>query len=620
MRGRTAQQVARTGARPPSNPPAMPGPGRDQSGAPDPLILQLPAWGRVVSITAERGFGHLCGSDPRERYFFHFSARWPKYATGRSEPGNGDSVLFILGTDPRAPEVRRVVGWARVADLAWGAWTPPTDQKGLDALRRTALDTVPLADLWDLMRADWYAKTWQGQSVPRDLEDSILAEVWLARIREMSPQQLGSDRAGHKLAGSRYRRTGAWSTGRLLDSCALPQLAAMDIPRAEWLVGASAEHQQRLVKWMLLGGKGQVPDDWQPWFASSALYAPGVAEYLIEQGLRPDATTRPWVRRLICQGLLGRTLVERWVGEDEAEAVALFEWLSPPRRQHFWSVWRNDRSRLGAAMGETADATMICRLGALAVDLETDGKLIRQVGCATADQVELIFDADSGGTDLDRAMQLLAARMQAATLVVGHNVLAWDWPVIRRQVDALAPPAIWDTLLVQLLLEPQATSHGLGSNHQAHDDAEAARLLFERQCIRVPRTWAASLLAGELSDERQLLGHLIVSLTGTLDYARPAPPWLQRAGDVGPVQVLPDDQMHQVDWVPGVTVVRAHPRDNLTRAFLQIDADLLAQALTWGIRARSVRPGVAGRGPRGRQTGHRAACRNDPALASGRQG
>jgi hypothetical protein len=443
--------------------------------------------------------------------------------------------------------------------------------------------------LWKLMRADWYAKVWAGKTVPTDLEDPLLAEVWLARIQAMPPEQLRDERVRQMLAQSRYRREGAWSTGSLLDACSLPQLAELGTPRTGWMAGASASHQQRLMQWVLFGGQGQVPTQWMPWFAAARGHEAAVARYLIEEGFPPHATTRPWVVELLRKGLLEKSLIERWVGEDDADAVALFEWLPAARRNHLWAVWQKDRPRLVTALGgNLAAAITLCKLGAIGVDLETDGQAIWQAGCATVDQAELMFDDRSSVPDLDRAMQLLAARMQASPLVVGHNFLAWDLPVIRRHVDGLVSPPVWDTLLVQFLLEPQAASHGLGSNHQAHDDAEAARRLFDKQCTRVPHTWAARLLAGDFDDDRQMLRHVIDSLTGTHDYARSAPPWLHPAGDAGAVQVLPEDQVHEVDWVPGVTVVRAHPTENLARDFLQIDADLLARAL----------PGESGLEPR----------------------
>ena len=64
-------------------------------------------------------------------------------------------------------------------------------------------------------------------------------------------------------------------------------------------------------------------------------------------------------------------------------------------------------------------------------------------------------------------------------LVVGHNAIAWDRPVLHRlgNDDGLLPQPVWDTLLFSWLLAPWEPVHALTGSaraHRAEDDAVAA--------------------------------------------------------------------------------------------------------------------------------------------------
>ena len=214
----------------------------------------------------------------------------------------------------------------------------------------------------------------------------------------------------------------------------------------------------------------------------------------------------------------------------------------------------------------------------LAVDLETDGQAIWEVGCARAKRKELLYDQKQGG-NLSSALEQFAQRLKSTQLLVGHNLLAWDWPVLSQHLDVARPPQLWDTLLVEYLLAPQASSHALGSSHHADDDALAALKRFEEQIASLAPPFARELILGKFADVAQLLDGVAKAMSESTSYARVAPNWLASCDCADALVVLPKHRLHEVDWVPDVTVVCANTAENLPSDLLQIDIDRLALTL-----------------------------------------
>jgi superfamily II DNA helicase RecQ/superfamily I DNA/RNA helicase len=510
------------------------------------LQYELPLWGKVASLQTDRGFGSLSCVTQTKPVFFHFTARQSRQPVDGNTLCIGEPILFIMGTDRRAPGKPRAVRWARVRDLSWGGGELPHDQASLDALRRDALATVSMDALWSLLRADWYVKNWGGNA-PDDLNDSVLRALWFDRIASLSPHEL----------------------------------AVLCTPKALWIQQvANAELRRRLKEWYLLRRNGVVGSDWKRWFQGLDRDEVAVAEFFIEQGIARNLTTRHWVRRIIDKGWLSPEKIDQWVGNDLAEAVPLFRQLSEERQRGYFEGWRRDSSALNALLdGDPSirtDQLVLC--GALAIDLETDGQDIWEVGCARAGQASMLYSLQQSA-DLGAAMAQLGERIRSAPLVVGHNLLVWDWPMVFRHINTPQPLLLWDTLLVQYLLEPQAQSHALGGSHHADVDALAAAQLFERQFKLLPAAFARSVLGYEFKDEVELLDAVIRLVGSTICFARALPDWLRLPGATGAALVLPDHRLHEVDWVPSVTVVSANSAENLPQHLLQIDAEVLAHVL-----------------------------------------
>lgn len=562
------------------------------------IFLRLARFGTVARLDEGRGFGFI-SSDGSEDIFFHFRGYPRRLPDGQKLPPVGSPVLFIAGSDPRRPDEPKkgTILWApaELAESSLGG--APKDQSSLDALRRKLLGELPRDVLWGLLEASWYADAWKGNAAaPADLEDVVLEEVVFERLAESSPSDLEADQIRGRLATSRYRfaarltpGSGTCDFARLLDVFDLQQLAVLGAPEAAWmqLGGLSADTRARLLEWHLISRPLiEQKDDWGPWFPGTDVSEAALATRFLTYGISQDDFTSEWLDRIARNGVLTEAQAEEWVGCNPDLAIELFQQLPAARQISLLSTWREDPAALERVVAqEPSRARPLLAASALAFDLETDGERIWEVGCAHNGQAELLHDERSG-TDLDTALDDLEKRVQAATLLVGHNILAWDWPIVSRHFKSDAEPLIWDTLLVQYLLEPQAPSHALGGNHRANQDAAAAAKLLTEQLERLPPDIARRVLGGEFKNFSQLLDALIDALQGVVGFARDAPEFLTSAGSPPTkLVVAPEGRLRDVDWVPKVSVIPADSGEGLAAAWRQIDVAELEKTVATGFES-----------------------------------
>ena len=186
----------------------------------------------------------------------------------------------------------------------------------------------------------------------------------------------------------------------------------------------------------------------------------------------------------------------------------------------------NDRTPLIKAMSinPTSSNDIILRL-AMAIDLETDGESIREIGVAHHDNNTCLHDTTQG-TDIKKALKNLSRQINETEIVIGHKILSWDWPILSNMIPDLPNSLIWDTLLVQFLLEPQAQSHALGSNHRAEIDAKTTYGLFVNQLQILDTTIKTKILSGQVKTCEALIDAIILALPKNLTYARSVPKFL----------------------------------------------------------------------------------------------
>lgn len=543
---------------------------------------QLPQWGVVNEWNQDRGFGLIRQAGTRE-LFFHVAARVDHQAKPVQSIDIGDPVVFITGADPRRPGDLRAVRWACVSDWDWDGAAPPDSQNSLDTLRRDALASLPMQTLWTMLAAGWYARLWRQDPVGRKLKDPLLIQAWCAKLATLNDHQLDDDKNRITLVRNHYDLGDQASARHVFHMLAPWQLAKVFGPPHSQPTAIPEQHWSKLLQWYLLSSHGQIKNDWKRWFTGHKPYESEVACFWLEQDWVITDAVRAWLEQLITNGLLPPERVAQWIQNDSSRAVEFFQYLPAPEQQRFWQMWRVRPAELAAALPKapSAQQLLLLRHAVLALDLETDGEQIWQVGCAQNRQHSLLYGRDNALTnDLNQALAQLKDRICTSVLTVGHNILAWDWPILAQRIpQPPPPPLLWDTLLVQYLLEPQAPSHALGGRHQADSDAQAAAELFERQLEQLP-SLVTALLTGAYPSTQNLLQAVVEALDGTdLSCARAQPAWLQQFRTGTDVLLLPERLLRALDWVPGVAVVAAHPQEDLPAQWLQMDARVLATAL-----------------------------------------
>ncbi len=220
--------------------------------------------------------------------------------------------------------------------------------------------------------------------------------------------------------------------------------------------------------------------------------------------------------------------------------------------------------QLRLATGEDAnESDNLFALGVLALDLESDGKCIHEIGIYTAGEAECLFDDRNGGhgrfAELGSALEFLALTLISARLVIGHNLLDWDLPILRRHLPGLPTNLpVWDTLLVSWLLDPIRRGHALGGSHHADEDAAATWSLFCEQAAGLSQETLARVLSGEAETPREILALALAAADVKRMVTRERPVWLDPPALFARGQgriLLERPRLKVCSWVPGVSVV-----------------------------------------------------------------
>ena len=198
---------------------------------------------------------------------------------------------------------------------------------------------------------------------------------------------------------------------------------------------------------------------------------------------------------------------------------------------------------------------------ALALDTESDGEALFQLGYARAGKAQMLFDQREDQVDQAKALDALEEHAQGR-LVVGHNLIDWDLPVLRRMKKELVQNnPIWDTLLVSWLLNPAKHTHALTSSekaHQADADALATYKLFGTQLQRLPR-----VVILKMAESGAGFKDILDAIKEKLDLVEDRYPQpLDYLGEHRQL-VLPDWRLDECAWIPGVRYLWPKDPDDL---------------------------------------------------------
>ena len=109
-------------------------------------------------------------------------------------------------------------------------------------------------------------------------------------------------------------------------------------------------------------------------------------------------------------------------------------------------------------------------------DLESDGETITEFSFLKEDNVRK-FENEEQLNSLGRAIT-------RTPIVVGHNIKQWDLPILARK-GITTESFIWDTLEIEILLNPCRYAYSLRTTHKSEDDTILGNQLFWNQLYRL---------------------------------------------------------------------------------------------------------------------------------------
>lgn len=121
-------------------------------------------------------------------------------------------------------------------------------------------------------------------------------------------------------------------------------------------------------------------------------------------------------------------------------------------------------------------AELKSKLPYMVFDLESDGDSVREFAFRSGDYTHYYEDEGQLGSLIDE--------INLKPIVVGHRVKQWDLKVLEKYGN-ISPEFVWDTLEIEILLNPCRYAYSLHTAHNAKDDTELTDRLFWNQLFRL---------------------------------------------------------------------------------------------------------------------------------------
>lgn len=111
-------------------------------------------------------------------------------------------------------------------------------------------------------------------------------------------------------------------------------------------------------------------------------------------------------------------------------------------------------------------------------DLESDGETIREFAFFTEDNMRPYTGEDQ--------INSLFRKLKKSPIVVGHNIKLWDLPILNKKgLQIPETTFVWDTLEIEILLNPCRYAYSLHTEHNAEADTRLTNELFWNQLYRL---------------------------------------------------------------------------------------------------------------------------------------
>lgn len=111
-------------------------------------------------------------------------------------------------------------------------------------------------------------------------------------------------------------------------------------------------------------------------------------------------------------------------------------------------------------------------------DLESDGENIKEFAFYAEDNMRAYTGEDQ--------IKTLVRRLKKFPIIVGHNIKLWDLPILKKKGLKLPDKTyVWDTLEIEILLNPCRYAYSLHTEHNAEADTKLTNDLFWNQLYRL---------------------------------------------------------------------------------------------------------------------------------------
>lgn len=109
-------------------------------------------------------------------------------------------------------------------------------------------------------------------------------------------------------------------------------------------------------------------------------------------------------------------------------------------------------------------------------DLESDGDKIREFA--------FINEDNERSYKSEEQLSILGRVLKRTPIIVGHNIKQWDLPILEKK-GICTDSFIWDTLIIEILLDPCKYAYSLHTTHDAKEDTQLTDNLFWNQLYRL---------------------------------------------------------------------------------------------------------------------------------------
>lgn len=111
-------------------------------------------------------------------------------------------------------------------------------------------------------------------------------------------------------------------------------------------------------------------------------------------------------------------------------------------------------------------------------DLESDGNIIKEFAFLAEDNMRQYNGEDQ--------INSLFRKLKKVPIIVGHNIKHWDLPILyKKGLEIPSSTFIWDTLEIEIMLNPCRYAYSLRTKHNAVADTDLTNKLFWNQLYRL---------------------------------------------------------------------------------------------------------------------------------------